>query len=193
MIYLFFVFLAAVVWLIVYKVKNNKAAYDCGFFENDKSVPLRWNKNTIPIFVYQANDLAHDVVINLEKAISFYNSQFKFPIMMFAGKFDDDEIDTVDFIYKSIYVKHGETLDDKPACATINADGFGDITNATIFLKTTYDPGYLLTIFKHELGHCLGLKHDIDEKSIMNPRPRSKSKLTNEDTTRLRKAYQPYD
>jgi hypothetical protein len=194
-IMVFGIFGVALVGTIIGIVLYYTRTGDRGFMTNDKGKPLKWNKADIPIAILFPDALSSEVVNLLRGCIRELNTK--------VGKNLYDLGTAVSFLNWNALMESWRKNRNPPGTALFNLRtgelGHGGTTELHwdesglilgVLIEVDISQKHEAKVYKHELGHGLGLDHDDRSDSIMHESLTERVQLfTDKDIGRLQKEY----
>jgi len=137
------------------------AVFSCHYSNNAKVPSTGWLRKTpmwpkIPLKVALAADLGR-YQDDLDIAINYWNTMAGCEVLAM----------TSDFSEAQIWVLEGEQKD-RYTIADIEFTKMSDGWLGIIRIRKFYDDKMFL-VLDHELGHAIGLQHELDDHSVMHP------------------------
>ena len=176
---------------------------DSGIHTNEKGAQMHWE--SVPIHVWYDGDLEEDVVKQSGLAIQHINSLVGTEIFLepqrWPGIMAPDEAPHGTILLTKGYgIPKDYVSQSGDGCNVVartlkdfKSETFHIYTATILFYKDGLKSEEYFALAIHELGHALGLAHDHDIFSIMNPEirsaPLSKKHLTDKDISLLKEQY----
>lgn len=143
--------------------------YDAGLIIVANCV-IKWNRKILPIGVFFEPGLPEDIMVAYRLASTELNGIIGAPILSLGSIWQNGEVPRpvpVGFLM----VRSCKELpcEDVGGSTTHNLKEYGQIISSEVRIQPGLGKNTLLAIMRHELGHVLGLAHDKNPISIMNP------------------------
>lgn len=157
---------------------NVHSQYDCNFMQNAYGQRVSWH-GSVPVILYVHKSFPISNLKALYAAVNQWNTAMNKEMIVIAGTANGDDIPKRDGISVIYWLDYWESnLYNQEARTTIywygdqiqEADVRVNAKNYKYSLDTPNSSSIdLESLLVHELGHVLGLKHDLIPGSVMNP------------------------
>lgn len=183
--------IGTIIGIVLYYTRTG----DRGFMTNDRGKPLEWLKSDMPVSILFPDSLSSEIINLLRGCIRELNAKagcmlydlgtaanfLSWSAMMEGWRNKRGPRGTALFNLQNGELGHGGSTE-------LHWDEEGRILGVLIVVNT--EQKHEAKVYKHELGHGLGLDHDDRTDSIMHESLQNRAQVfTDGDISRLQKVY----